>query len=114
GGGLGGPRGCGGASAARRTAGAGDGGGGLAGEASRRYAGHEDPSTAAVICARTAYFRAITAPDAGLPLMNEALRLFGQSGPSAEHAQAWLDYAQMYLFHAEGRQQAGTTALTTP
>ena len=98
---------------ALRNAGDGERAGELAEEAYRRYAGHEDPSTAAVICARTAYFRAITAPDAGLPLMNEALRLFGQSGPSAEHAQAWLDYAQMYLFHAEGRQQAGTTALTT-
>ena len=85
----------------------------LAEEAYRRYAGHEDPATAAVICARAAFFRAIEAPDAGLPLMKEALRLFGQSGPSAEHAEAWLDYAVNFLFHAEGSLQPAITALTT-
>jgi tetratricopeptide (TPR) repeat protein len=83
----------------------------LAEEAYRRYAGHDDPGTAAVICARAAYFRHIEAPDAGLPLMEEALRLFGQAGPSAEHARAWLDYT--VISFAQGRQQPATTALTT-
>jgi hypothetical protein len=32
-------------------------------------------------------------PAAELPLIEEALRLFEQASPSAEHAQAWLDYA---------------------
>jgi DNA-binding CsgD family transcriptional regulator len=85
----------------------------LAEEAYRRCTGADDPATAAVICARAAYYRVFEAPDAGLPLMKEALRLFAQSGPSAEHAQAWLDYAMNFLLHAKGQQQAGATALTT-
>ena len=45
-------------------------------EAYRRFAGDPDPATAAVIRHRTAYYRAIDAPTAGLPLMEEALRLY--------------------------------------
>jgi hypothetical protein len=33
------------------------------------------------------------APAAELALIEEAWRLFEQAPPSAEHAQAWLDYA---------------------
>jgi DNA-binding CsgD family transcriptional regulator/tetratricopeptide (TPR) repeat protein len=95
---------------ALQASGGGERAGELAEEAYRRYAGHDDPGTAAVICARAAYFRHIEAPDAGLPLMKEALRLFGQAGPSAEHARAWLDYT--VISFAQGRLQPATTALT--
>jgi DNA-binding CsgD family transcriptional regulator len=83
----------------------------LAEDAYRRFAGHPDPATAAVIHLRAAVFRGIEAPDAGLPLITEALRLFGQAPPSAEHAEAWLRYATMFLFHAEGRREPTRTAL---
>jgi DNA-binding CsgD family transcriptional regulator len=83
----------------------------LAEDAYRRFAGHPDPATAAVIHLRAAVFRGIEAPDAGLPLITEALRLFGQAPPSAEHAEAWLRYATMFLFHAEGRREPARTAL---
>src|SRR5215468_5045632 len=83
----------------------------LAEEAYRQFAGHPDPATAAVIHLRAAVFRAIEAPAAGLPLIKEALRLFEQAGPSAEHAEAWLRYATIFLFHAEGRREATRTAL---
>ena len=71
------------------------GAGVLAEEAHLRFGAHSDPVTAAVVRHRAAYYRAIDSPSAGLPLMEEALRLFGQAPPSAEHAQAWLDYANM-------------------
>jgi ATP/maltotriose-dependent transcriptional regulator MalT len=83
----------------------------LAEEAYRRFAGHPDPATAAIIHLRAAVFRAIEAPDAGLPLIKEALRLFGQAPPSADHAEAWLRYATMFVFHAEGRRERARTAL---
>ena len=50
-------------------------------------------------------------PPPGLPLIKEALRLFERAPPSADHAEAWLDYATLFLFHVEGRQQASLTAL---
>src|SRR5262249_57132983 len=56
-------------------------------------------------------FRGIEAPHAGLPLIKEALRLFGQAPPSADHAEAWLRYAAMFVFHAEGRREPTRTAL---
>src|SRR5215831_8785486 len=83
----------------------------LAEEAYGRFAAHPDPAIAAVIDLRAAVFRAIEAPDAGLPLIKEALRLFEQAGPSADHAEAWLRYATIFLFHAEGRREATRTAL---
>jgi DNA-binding CsgD family transcriptional regulator/tetratricopeptide (TPR) repeat protein len=91
----------------------GDGGraGVLAEEAYRRFAGHPDPATAAVIHLRAAVFRGIEAPATGLPLIREALRLFGQAPPSAEHAEAWYRYAVVFLFHAEGRREASRAAL---
>src|SRR5215470_12320678 len=83
----------------------------VAEEAYRRFAGHPDPGTAAVVRHRAAYFRANDAPANGLPLMEEALRLFGQAPPSSDHADALLDYASIFLLFAEGRVQASRTAL---
>jgi DNA-binding CsgD family transcriptional regulator len=93
------------------VAGAGERAGTLAEEAYRRFADHPDSAIAALIHQRAAVFRGIEAPAAGLPLIREALRLFGQSGPSADHAQAWLCYATMFVFHAEGRLEPTRNAL---
>ena len=84
--------------------------GAVAEDAYRQFAGHPDPATAAVICHRAAHFRSIEALAAGLPLMKEALRLFGQAPPSADHAEAWLDYSTTFLF-GEGRLQAALAAV---
>jgi DNA-binding CsgD family transcriptional regulator len=76
----------------------------VAEEAYRRFAGHPDAATAAAIRHRAAYYRAVAAqPAAELPLIEEALRLFEQAPPSAEQAQAWLDYAHIFLRSAQGR-----------
>ena len=80
-------------------------------EAYRRFVGHPDPATAAVVCHRAAYFRANDAPATGQPLMEEALRLFEQAPPSFDHADALLDYATIFLLFAAGRLQASRTAL---
>ena len=84
--------------------------GALAEEAYRRFADHPDPATAAVICQRAAYLRRIDAPAAGLPLIKEALRLFEQAPPSADHAEAWLVYGRAFLI-GEGRLAASLRAL---
>ena len=47
-------------------------------------------------------FRAIEDPAAGLPLIKEALRLFEQAPPSADHAEAWLGYGHHLLVPARG------------
>jgi DNA-binding CsgD family transcriptional regulator len=83
----------------------------VAEEAYRRFAGHLDPTTAAVICHRAAYFRANDASATGLPVMEQALRLFEQAPPSFEHAEALFDYARIFLQYAEERLQASRTAL---
>jgi DNA-binding CsgD family transcriptional regulator len=90
----------------------------VAEEAYRRFASHPDPATAAVVRHRAALVRhraavsrASDAPDAGLPLMQEALRLFDQAPPSSEHAEALLDYANTFLWWAEEQLQASRTAL---
>ena len=84
----------------------------VAEEAYRRFAGHADPGTAAVVCHRAAVVRARIAPrSSGLPLMEEALRLFGQAPPSSDHADALLDYATIFLLYGEERLQAGRAAL---
>ena len=83
----------------------------LAEEAYRRFADHPDHAAVAVICQRAAYFRGIDAPAAGLPLIKEALRLFGQGPPSADHAEAWFVYGLIFLFYAEGRLAASLAAL---
>jgi DNA-binding CsgD family transcriptional regulator/tetratricopeptide (TPR) repeat protein len=81
----------------------------LAEEAYRWFAAHPDPATAAVACHRAATYRADLA--AGLPLIEEALRLFERAPPSGDHAEAWFDYASIFLLYVEGRQQASIPAL---
>ena len=83
----------------------------VAEEAYRRFAGHADPAIAAVVCHRAAVVRAKDAPAAALPLMEEALRLFGQAPPSSDHTNALLDYTTIFLLYGEERLQAGRTAL---
>src|SRR5271157_4612799 len=83
----------------------------VAEEAYRRFAGHADAATAAVVCHRAAVVRAKDAPAAGLPLMEEALRLFEQAPPSSDHTNALLDYTTIFLLYGEERLQAGRAAL---
>ena len=83
----------------------------VAEEAYRRFADHPDQPVAAVICQRAAHFRAIDDPVAGLPLIQQALRLFAQAPPSAEHAEAWFDYGNLFLRSAEGRLEGNRRAL---
>jgi DNA-binding CsgD family transcriptional regulator/tetratricopeptide (TPR) repeat protein len=80
-------------------------------EAYRRFAGHADPATAAVVCHRAAVVRAKNASVAGLPVIEEALRLFQQGPPSFDYANALLDYATIFLLYSEERLQAGRGAL---
>ena len=90
----------------------------LAEEARHRFAGHPDPATAAAICHRAArlqgldavYFGGPGAP-AALALAAEALRLFEQAPPSADQAEAWLDYGVL-LYHAEGQVEPSRAAIT--
>ena len=82
----------------------------VAEEAYRRFADHSDPATAAVVCHRAAKFRGRTAPAAGLPLMEEALRLYEQAPPSSDHAEALLDYANAFLLYLEERPEASRKA----
>ena len=83
----------------------------VAEEAFRRFAGHCDPATAAAVCHRAGRWRAVGAPDAGLALVEEALRLFEQAPPSADQAEAWLDYADMFLWSAGGWSDGTVPAL---
>jgi len=83
----------------------------VAEDAYRRYAGHPDPAIAAVVRHRAAFHRAIDSPAAGLPLIEEALRLYEQAPPSADHARAWLDYAEDFLLAIEGRHEGIPPAL---
>jgi DNA-binding CsgD family transcriptional regulator/tetratricopeptide (TPR) repeat protein len=96
---------------ALEISGAGEHAGVLAEEAYRRFADHPDPAVAAVVHLRAAVFRGIEAPAAGLPLIREALRLFAQAPPSADHAEAWIRYADMFVLHAEGRREPARAAL---
>jgi tetratricopeptide (TPR) repeat protein len=84
----------------------------LAEEAYRRFAGHPDPGTAAVICQRAGYLRGLHDADAGFPLVERALELFEQGPPSAEHAEALVQYANIFLLHARGRLEDSHAALT--
>ena len=83
----------------------------LAEEAYRRFADHSAPATAAVICQRAAYLRGVHTVGAGGPLMERALELFEQGPPSAEHAEALVQYAQTFLLGAYGRLDESHTAL---
>ena len=90
----------------------------LAEEAYRRFAGHPDPAIAAVVRERAARFRGIgdvflggpSAPGSGIPLITEALALFDQAPPSAEHAEALFYYGH-YLFSGEGSHEEGIRAI---
>ena len=82
----------------------------LAEEAYRRFAGHADPATAAVVRHRAAFFRTNDPAGARL-LMEQALDLFEQAPPSFDHADALLDYATIFLLYAERRPQASLAAL---
>jgi DNA-binding CsgD family transcriptional regulator len=72
----------------------------------RRYADHPDRATAALIHFRAAAYREFfDSPAAGFPLMKEALRLFEGTPPSAEHASAWLRYANDLLWREGPRSE---------
>jgi ATP/maltotriose-dependent transcriptional regulator MalT len=79
-------------------------------DAHRRFAGHADPATAAVVRHCTAFFRADDPAGARL-LMEEALDLFERAPPSFDHADALLDYATIFLLYAERRPQESLAAL---
>jgi DNA-binding CsgD family transcriptional regulator/tetratricopeptide (TPR) repeat protein len=86
--------------------------GALAEEAYRQFGDHPDRATAAVINLRAGMYRGMESPAARLLLMNEALRLFEGTGPSVEHARAWLRHANDLLLHSEGRHtEEGLAAL---
>jgi len=85
--------------------------GGLAEEAYRRFADHPDPATAAVICQRAGYLRGLHTVGAGGPLVERALELFELGPPSAEHAEALLQYAGTFLLGAYGRWEDHRAAL---
>jgi ATP/maltotriose-dependent transcriptional regulator MalT len=83
----------------------------IAEEACRLLAEHPDPATAAAACHRAAFHRALGSPVSGLPLIEEALRLYEQCPPSADQTRAWLDYAEMFLYAIEGRHEGISPAL---
>ena len=103
---------------ARHLAGDAEGAGVLAEEACRRFAGHPDPAIAAVVRERAARFRGIgdvflggpSVAGSGIPLITEALALFDQAPPSAEHAEA-LYYYGHYLFSGAGNHEEGIRAV---
>jgi DNA-binding CsgD family transcriptional regulator/tetratricopeptide (TPR) repeat protein len=80
-------------------------------EAYRRFADHPEQPVAAVICQRAAHFRDMDAPAAGLPLIKQALRLFEPAPPSADHAEAWFDYANTFQRSTQGRLEDSRQAL---
>ncbi|HEY1920350.1 MAG TPA: AAA family ATPase [Streptosporangiaceae bacterium] len=88
----------------------GDRAGVVAEEAYRRFAGYPDPADAAIVCHRAAYHLAIDAPQAGLLLMEEAVRLHEQAPPSADHATTLCDFGA-FLSTAPGRNQARVRVL---
>jgi DNA-binding CsgD family transcriptional regulator/tetratricopeptide (TPR) repeat protein len=83
----------------------------VAEEAYSRFASHPDPAIAGVVRHRAAYFRALDGHAAGLLLLEEALRLYGQAPPSSGHADALRDYASLFMLSIEGRLQVGLAAL---
>jgi len=79
-------------------------------DAYRRFADGTDRATTAVILLRAGHFRGLQTrffgdrdvPNTGLPLIEEALRLFETGPPCAEQAQAWLDYGRFQPTTQEG------------
>src|SRR5262249_52867421 len=84
----------------------------VAEEAYHQFAEYPDRGAAALISSRAAFYRGIEAPDTGLPLIQEALRLFEEIPPSADHAEAWLHYANIFLLHTEGKAEISHAALS--
>jgi DNA-binding CsgD family transcriptional regulator/tetratricopeptide (TPR) repeat protein len=83
----------------------------IAAEAYRRFAEDSDPLVAASVHLRLAQSRwSGSLADLREPL-EQALRLFEQLPPSADHARAWLDYGEA-LFQAEGHGDTRRAALT--
>jgi DNA-binding CsgD family transcriptional regulator/tetratricopeptide (TPR) repeat protein len=83
----------------------------VAEEAYRRFGADPDPAIAAVACHQAARSQVIETQGAGMSLIEEALRLYDQAPPSAEHAKAWLDYADDFLYAVEGRHEGIFPAL---
>jgi tetratricopeptide (TPR) repeat protein len=83
----------------------------VAAEAYRRFGRHADPAIAAAVCHRAGVYRTSDTPAAGLPLMEEALRLFEQAKPSADHAEALLDHAVFFVLYVDRRPQATVAVL---
>jgi DNA-binding CsgD family transcriptional regulator len=84
----------------------------VAEEAYRRFAAHPDPTTAAVIRHRAAYHQAFETRGAALALIEEALRLYEQGPPSADHVMAWIDYATFFLWSGQARLEDISPALS--
>lgn len=82
----------------------------MAEDAYRQFAGHPDSATAAAVRHRAASFRRVDDPAAGLTLIEEALRLYERTPPTADHAEAWLDYA-LFLLYAPGSREDAFPAL---
>jgi len=88
----------------------------LAEEAYRRFADHQDPATNAIIHERAARFRGLAAaylggqqaPGPSIELITEALRLFEQAPPSAEHAEALFYYGTSCSSARGGSRTAST------
>ena len=83
----------------------------VAEEAYQCFADDPDPAIAAVIRHRAAFHRAIDAPADALPLLEDALQLYERAPPSADHAMARLDHADVLLHFARGWNQPGVPAL---
>lgn len=76
--------------------------GALADVAYGRFADWSDHHTAALVHARAARFRVSDSPDTARPLFEEALRLFAEGPPSAEHAETLRLYANMLRGEGHG------------
>jgi tetratricopeptide (TPR) repeat protein len=84
----------------------------VAEEAYRRFADHPDPATAAVIRHRAAYHHPFETSGVRLAMIGGALRLYEQAPPSADHARARLDYADMFLSSGDRRLEGIFPALS--
>ena len=83
----------------------------VAEQACRQFADHPDPAIAAVVRHRAAFFRAREEHAAGLPLIEEALRLYDQAPASCDHAEALRDYAIIFILNVAGRLEVSVAAL---
>ncbi|MGO8960935.1 MAG: helix-turn-helix transcriptional regulator [Streptosporangiaceae bacterium] len=84
----------------------------LAEEAYSQFAGHPDPATAAVACHRAGMCRGVSWIAAGLPLIEQSLRLFEQAPISADYAQALYDYiVALHADNPESNEAAANRAL---